>query len=161
MRRLMFIALGVMLMAMPAKSAELYVMGGANFSEFSSMEFNSDNLGFAGEVGAVGDYFGGGLQISNLCIDDGCDMAAAGNARIFVGDWLIRPYVLGGIGASFNGDPLTQYGGGLMWVANDEGDAGSFSIYAGWTIRDTFVSFDDWEHVGNEEFAEAGLMLTF
>ena len=143
----------------PALASGLYVMGGASLANFE--DINTDNIGYSGEVGLTNGTFAAGVEVSNHMHLGNSTLAAAVNGHVFLGDWVIRPYVTGGVGATFEGHPLAQAGGGLLWVANDEGEAGSFGIYAGYEHRVYFAGFDDFDSTGNDGYAKVGLMLTF
>lgn len=159
MKTLLSTIAALVLLTGVAQAEGLYVMGGGSLANLG--EINTDNLGYSGEVGYTTGTFAGGIEVSNHMHLGNSTLAAAANGRVFLGDWFIRPYISGGVGSTFEGSPLAQAGGGLMWVANDEGDAGSFNIYAGYEQRWYFESFSDFDSTGNDGYAKVGLMLTF
>lgn len=154
---LLFAAIFMFTLAYEAKATEPYLVVGANITDVE----DDRGLGYAGEFGLTNGTLAGGIELSNLCIDDDCSLAGALNGRVFIGNWTIRPYLLGGIGATHMGNPLAHYGGGFLWVANDEGKAGSFNIYLGVRRQHQYSSFDDFTPVGAVTYGEGGILLTF
>ena len=151
-------ALALFLFLSPAH-AETYVMAGGSLANLS--ELNTDNIGYSGEAGWTNGTFAAGVEVSNHMHLGNSTLAGAVNGRVFLGDWVVKPYISGGVGATFEGDPLAQVGAGLLWIANDEDNAGSFGIYAGYEQRYYFESFSDFDSTGNDGYAKIGLMLTF
>lgn len=146
--------------ATPAK-ADPYLIVGGSLAGPSELNLDLDNVGYSGEAGWTNGTFAGGVEISNHVRDGNSTLAGAVNGRVFIGDWIVKPYISGGVGVTFEGDPLAQVGGGLLWVANDEGEAGSFGIYAGYEQRYYFESFSNFDSTENDGYAKVGLMLTF
>lgn len=141
----------------PLAHADTYLMVGGSLANLS--EVNTDNIGYSGEAGWTDGTFAVGAEVSNHMHLGNETLAGAVNARVFLGDWVVKPYLSAGAGATFEGDPLAQYGAGLLWVANDEGNAGSFGIYAGYEQRHYFDS--DFSEAGHDGYAKIGMMLTF
>ena len=140
--------------------ADTYLMIGGSLADLS--EVNTDNIGYAGEAGWTNGTFAAGVEVSNHMHNGNSTLAGAVNGRVFTPEWhSLRLYGSAGAGATFEGDPLAQVGGGLLWVANDEGNAGSFGIYAGYEQRWYFESFSDFDSTGRDGYAKVGLMLTF
>ena len=150
-----------LLFAVPAH-ADTYLMAGGSLANLSNVDIdNTDNIGYSGEAGWTNGTFAVGAEVSNHMHLGNETLAGAVNGRVFLVDWVVKPYISGGVGATFEGDPLAQAGVGLIWIANDEGEAGSFGIYAGYEHRFYFDGFDSFDSTGNDGYAKVGLMLTF
>jgi hypothetical protein len=148
----------VLLMIGTAHADGLYLMGAASTNDF---EMSLNDTGYSGEVGWINDTsFGAvslGGEVSNTVIEGDSTMAGAVNARVFFGSTL-RPYLMAGAGATFEGDPLAQVGAGVVWVANED-ESGSFGIMAGYEHR--FYLDSDFSTTSEDGYAKVGLLLTF
>jgi hypothetical protein len=159
LRNLLLPIFAVLALFIGPAHADTYLMVGGSLANIS--ELDTDNIGYSGEAGWTNGTFAVGGEVSNHMHLGNETLAGAVNARVFLGDWVVRPYVSAGAGATFEGDPLAQAGVGLMWTANDEGEAGSFGIYAGYEHRFYFDGFDDFDSTGDDGYAKVGMMLTF
>lgn len=154
----MTMTIGLALLAAPllagVAEAGTYLKVGGSMSSFSEKDF-----GYAGEVGWTNGTFSLGIEASNYMHNGDATAAGAVNATMTPWDWVVSPYGTVGAGWTFKGDPLVQYGGGLLWNANDEGEAGSFGIYAGYEWRHYLdSSFESTDQTG---YAKLGMLLTF
>lgn len=114
-----------------------------------------DDFGYAAEIGITNGTLAGGIEFSDYRDGGESYRAVSANAYVYPFDWTIRPYGMVGAGYAFDpDDPLLQAGGGLLWLANESADAGSFGIFAGYRHR--WLDGDD---AGGS--VEAGIQLTF
>ena len=138
----------------------LYVMGAGSLANFDDL--HTDNLGYSGEAGWTNGTLAGGVEISSHKHLGNETLGAVLNGHVFTPTWhSLRLYGTVGIGSTFEGDPIGQAGGGVMWVANDGGDSGSFNIFAGYEHRCYPDSWDSFDCDSNDGYAKAGIMLTF
>jgi len=138
---------------------DIYTTGGAMLTDWANPDM--DNTGLFGEIGVTNGTLAGGFEILNHCHLGDCTLAGAVNGRVFIGPWAVQPYLVAGIGMTFEGDPLGKYGAGLIWQATPD-----FAIYAGYEAISYFEDFNDMGDLDNwsestDDFVKAGIWLTF
>lgn len=153
--------MGLALLTVPllVSTAEAGAYLNVNGSLPNLSELNGANTGYAGEVGWTNGTFSLGVEASNYMHNGDATAAGAVNVTVTPWDWVVSPYGTVGAGWTFEGDPLVQYGGGFLWNANDEGEAGSFGIYAGYEWRQYLDS--SFESIDQTGYAKLGMLLTF
>ena len=144
-----------------ADGVNLYARVGGSIAKIEKLSTdNTDNIGYFGEIGLAGDTFAVGIEASRHMHDGNETLGAAVNGYVYFTDWVVRPYGTGGIGATFEGDPLAQAGGGFMWVANKEA-SGSFNLFAEYKIRCYPDDWDSFDCASNDNTFNVGGLVTF
>lgn len=147
MRTLLLTFIAALFMALPAQAENftLYAMPYGGFANLS--EPTMENVTYGVEAGITNDRWDiGGDVMKWSHLDDESTVVQA-KVRYAFGSWFIQPVAAIGGGIVVEGvDPVLSLEGGLLWTANDEGEAGSFGIAL--TYTQLFL-FDDISDIGD------------
>ena len=128
-----------------ADDFNLYIMPYGGFA--NTEELDLDNVVYGVEAGLTNDRwdFGGDVMKWSHLGDE--STVIQGKVRYAIGPWVIKPTVAVGAGAVVEGfDPVVSIAGGLLWEANDEGEAGSFGIAL---VYSQLFIFDNLSDIGD------------